>query len=66
MPGFTLYSDPGGEVAAVPEQLRIEDERAKRGRADKPNAWNALQKLALIILLMPGLKPLCDVGELPG
>ena len=38
-------------MAAVPEQLRIRNQRAKRGRADKPDARNGLQALALRIAL---------------
>jgi hypothetical protein len=51
-------------MATVPEQLRVRDERAKRGCPDKPNAWNALQTLALRIALVPVLKLFCDAAEL--
>jgi hypothetical protein len=48
-------------VAAVLEQLRIRNQRAQRGRADKPNARSGFEALALRIGLVPGPKPLLDV-----
>ena len=56
--------DPGGEMAAVLEQLRIGDERAQRGRADEPDARSGFKALALLIGVMPGPKLLLDAVEL--